>query len=176
MKITDIINEEMLNLYESIHVYHGTDRKFDTFDLNKIGTGDGKNIGGWGIYFSDNENVSNRYYLKNGIVKEYSLRDGNYFDLDASAETDGWKIIEGLNKLDMDQNEVDELQNDYIDNYDVTNKQVYDWLTYVLGGQRQASLFLKNIGYMGNTMNDKWETDARNYIIYDTDAIIDDNQ
>ena len=117
-----------------------------------------------------------RYYLKNGIVKEYSLRDGNYFDLDASAETDGWKIIEGLNKLDMDQNEVDELQNDYIDNYDVTNKQVYDWLTYVLGGQRQASLFLKNIGYMGNTMNDKWETDARNYIIYDTDAIIDDNQ
>ena len=41
--------EEYIN--EIINVYHGSDRKFDTFDLDKIGSGDGKNIGGWGIYF-----------------------------------------------------------------------------------------------------------------------------
>jgi len=170
--INKIIQEEINYMFESIHVYHGTDRKFDDFDMNKIGSGDGNSIGGWGIYFSDSDAVSKRYYLKKGFIKEYDLRDGSYFDLDASAETDGYKIINSLEKLNIDQDEIDELQTDYLNNYDVTNKQVYDWLTYVLGGEKQASLFLKSIGYLGNTIMDKWETDARNYIIFDTNAII----
>lgn len=176
MKISKIINEELQNMFEGIPVYHGSDRQFDKFDMSKIGSGDGKNLGGWGIYFSDSEDVSNRYYTSSGFIRQHTLKSGNYFDLD-EVLTDGDSIIRGLQRQGVDDNQIEEFQRDYVEaaeNYgDVTNKQAYDWLSYVLGDEKQASLFLKSIGYIGNTMMDKWNTDARNYIVFDTDAILD---
>lgn len=29
--------EKVIHIYENIDVFHGSDRKFDTFDINKIG-------------------------------------------------------------------------------------------------------------------------------------------
>lgn len=61
MNINEIINDEINSFVnEGISVYHGSDRKFDNFDINKVGSGDGKSLGGWGIYFSDDENVSKK--------------------------------------------------------------------------------------------------------------------
>jgi len=170
MDIKHIINEEIQNFNESISVFHGSDRKFDDFNIDKIGSGDGKSLGGWGIYFSDDEDVSNRYYIKSGFVRPHEISNGRYFDLDQPLD-DSQNIINGLKNLDIDENEIEEFQTDYVE-YDVTNKQVYEWLSYVLGSEKQASLFLKGLGYIGNTMKDKWNTDARNYILFDTANII----
>lgn len=171
MDINTIIREEIQSLYEGIPVFHGSTEKFDTFDMSKVGTGDGKSLGGWGIYFSDSPEVSKRYYLPSGQMKEHEIRNGNYFDLDAIID-DGNRIISGLQRLGVDDANIEEFQSDFLDYGDVTNKQAYDWLGYVLGGEKEASLFLKSLGYIGNTMMDKWERDARNYIIFDTSAII----
>lgn len=169
-----IITESQLKrlIYESISVWHGSDRKFGTFDISKVGSGDGKSIGGWGIYFSDSKEVSQRYFTKNGFVKEFDIQQGNYFDLDEPASDDGSRIIEGLRELNIDENVIDQLQTDYLDYWDVTNKQVYEWLSYVLGDEKSASLFLKSLGYIGNTFVDKWDRDARNYVVFDVNSII----
>lgn len=176
MNINEIIASEIKSIFEGIEVYHGSDKKFDTFDISKVGSGDGKNLGGWGIYFSDNPEVSKRYYLPSGQLKQHEIRNGNYFDFDEPI-SDGDKIIRGLERLGIDENEIEEFRNDFVEaaeNYgDVTNKQAYDWLAYILGGEKEASLFLKSLGYIGNTMLDKWERNARNYIVFDTSAIVD---
>ena len=176
MKI--IITESQLRtlLPEGINVWHGSDRNFDKFDIDKVGSGDGKSLGGWGIYFSDSREVSERYFTTNGFVDEYEIRDGNYFDLDQPASEDGDRIINGLESMGVGEDEIEELRTDYIEqsqNYgDVSNKQVYEWLSYVLGDEKSASLFLKSLGYVGNTFMDKWNTDARNYVVFDINTII----
>lgn len=176
MKI--IVTEDQLRrlIPEGINVWHGSDRKFDTFDMSKVGSGDGKSLGGWGIYFSDSREVSERYFTSNGFVNEYELRSGNFFDLDSPASEDGERILNGLENVGIDEDSIEELRSDYIEqseNYgDVTNKQVYEWLSFVLSGEKEASLFLKSLGYIGNTFIDKWDSNARNYVVFDVGTII----
>jgi hypothetical protein len=55
---------------------------------------------------------------------------------------------------------------------DTTNKQVYDWLSYVVGSEKNASLFLYSIGFIGNTFKDRVNTTATNYVIFNTNSII----
>jgi hypothetical protein len=44
-----------------IRAYHGSPHKFDRFDLSKIGTGEGEQMYGHGLYFAENENVAKMY-------------------------------------------------------------------------------------------------------------------
>jgi hypothetical protein len=171
MDLDSIVLQEIQSLMEGIPVFHGSTTKFDTFDMQKVGTGDGKSLGGWGIYFSDSPEVSRRYYLPSGQLGEHEIRNGRYFDLDEII-SDGDRIISGLEKLGVDESQIQEFQSDFMEYGDVTNKQAYDWLAFVLGGEKEASMFLKSLGYIGNTMMDKWERDARNYIVFDTQSII----
>lgn len=48
------INDELL-------VYHGSPHAFDRFDLQKIGTGEGAQSYGYGLYFADNPAVAESY-------------------------------------------------------------------------------------------------------------------
>jgi hypothetical protein len=41
--------------------YHGSPHKFDKFSLDKIGTGEGKQQQGVGLYFADHPNVAQKY-------------------------------------------------------------------------------------------------------------------
>ncbi len=41
--------------------YHGTPHKFDEFSLDAIGTGEGAQAHGWGLYFAENKDVSEGY-------------------------------------------------------------------------------------------------------------------
>lgn len=41
--------------------YHGTPHKFDEFSLDNIGTGEGAQAHGWGLYFAENKEVSEDY-------------------------------------------------------------------------------------------------------------------
>lgn len=58
-----------------ITVYHGTPHKFDAFDSSKIGTGEGAQVYGHGLYFAENPNVAKEYA---------SLNQGR------AAALDGW--------------------------------------------------------------------------------------
>ena len=41
--------------------YHGTPHRFEEFSTEKIGTGEGAQAHGWGLYFAENKDVSERY-------------------------------------------------------------------------------------------------------------------
>lgn len=45
----------------SIAAYHGSPHDFDKFDLSKIGTGEGSQAYGHGLYFAENEGVARSY-------------------------------------------------------------------------------------------------------------------
>jgi hypothetical protein len=168
----NVLKEEYMNMNDII-VWHGSTRKFDQFDMSMVGTGDQNNLGGWGIYFSDNKDVSKRYYLPSGQLKQYKLRSGDYFDLDASVD-DGERILNALKKLSIAAKDLQEFEETYVntDNYTAINKNVYDWLTYILKSEKNTSLFLNKLNYIGNTMLDRWERDAQNYVIFNTEDII----
>lgn len=64
-----------------IRAYHGSPHKFDAFDLSKIGTGEGAQAYGHGLYFASNEDVAWSYrkaLSPTGV--EYVFPDGrSYF-------------------------------------------------------------------------------------------------
>jgi hypothetical protein len=45
----------------SITAYHGTPHKVDRFTTEKIGTGEGAQVYGWGLYFAENKAVAEEY-------------------------------------------------------------------------------------------------------------------
>jgi hypothetical protein len=83
-----------------------------------------------------------------------------------------------LKRLNVSEKDLQEFDETYVngDNYSATNKNVYDWLTFVLKSEKNASMFLSKLNYIGNTMEDRWERNARNYILFDTDAIMSEVQ
>ena len=109
--------------------------------------------------------------MPKGQLKQHEIRSGNYFDLDKPLE-DGQRILSALNRQGVNDRDLEEFQETYVDNYDTNGKQAYDWLSFVLGGEMQASKFLESIGYIGNTMLDRWEPDSRNYVVFDSKSII----
>lgn len=49
------------NVMLSVRAYHGTPHKVDKFSLSKIGTGEGAQVYGWGLYFAQNKEVADAY-------------------------------------------------------------------------------------------------------------------
>ena len=56
----DKISTPSLQVYFQ-SAYHGTPHRFDEFSLDNIGTGEGAQAHGWGLYFAENREVSEEY-------------------------------------------------------------------------------------------------------------------
>lgn len=54
--------EEMQGYYQT--AFHGSPHKFEKFDLGSIGTGQGAQAHGWGLYFAENKEVAEEYRRK----------------------------------------------------------------------------------------------------------------
>jgi hypothetical protein len=65
--------ENALNM--GIRAYHGSPHSFDAFDMSKLGTGEGAQAYGHGLYFADNENVAQQY--RNSLGRGYEAADGS---------------------------------------------------------------------------------------------------
>ncbi len=53
--------------------YHGSPHKFDEFSLDAIGTGEGAQAHGWGLYFAGNKEVSEGY--RKNLISNINLSD-----------------------------------------------------------------------------------------------------
>lgn len=62
---------EDVKYYQS--AYHGSPHKFDEFSLDAIGTGEGAQAHGWGLYFAADKNVSENY--RKNLIDNYSTYD-----------------------------------------------------------------------------------------------------
>jgi len=85
---------------KGIRAYHGSPHDFDRFDMSKIGTGEGAQAYGHGLYFADNEAVARQYRdqltsMRVGAAKRMLGRHGG--DVDSA--------IAGV------RNEIDRLKN-----------------------------------------------------------------
>lgn len=66
----------------SIKAYHGTPHKVDKFTTAKIGTGEGAQAYGWGLYFAENAKVAEGYYQTLSREMESFVVDGKPADMD----------------------------------------------------------------------------------------------
>jgi hypothetical protein len=57
----DAVEGPAQKLAKAITAYHGSPHSFDQFDMSKIGTGEGAQAYGHGLYFADNEEVAKQY-------------------------------------------------------------------------------------------------------------------
>jgi hypothetical protein len=65
-------------LQPSLMAYHGTPHKFDKFDARKIGSGEGAQAYGFGLYFAESKGVANQYRVNLSDFDMYV--DGKPFD------------------------------------------------------------------------------------------------
>lgn len=61
--------------------YHGTPHKFDKFSIENIGTGEGNQVHGWGLYFAENKNIANERYRLRLAEHEVTYDGINYSEL-----------------------------------------------------------------------------------------------
>ena len=79
---------------QGIRAYHGSPHDFDKFDLSKIGTGEGAQAYGHGLYFAENEGVAGQYRNKLSnrpdvhVGGEPFLKGGDQFDIFAKNDAD----------------------------------------------------------------------------------------
>jgi hypothetical protein len=77
-----------------IIAFHGSGSDFNKFSLNKIGTGEGAQAFGYGLYFTDSEDIAKFY--KNQVSKTvFETVDGKRFD--PYDVVDGVRTIQNLN-------------------------------------------------------------------------------
>lgn len=60
-----------------IRVYHGSPHDFDKFDISKIGTGEGAQVYGRGLYVAEHPDVADEYRMP-PISKQYLIDDKRY--------------------------------------------------------------------------------------------------
>jgi len=63
----------------AIRAYHGSPHKFDRFDMSKIGTGEGAQAYGHGLYFAESEPIAKSYRDKL-TASTYRTPSGDIFD------------------------------------------------------------------------------------------------
>lgn len=106
--------------------YHGTPHKFDEFSTENIGTGEGAQAHGWGLYFAENKDVSEGYREKLSVNKTtydgkpipYIADIKNDMLINAVLNTGKERALEVLRS--RKQSDTTKKQIEYIENLDVT--------------------------------------------------------
>lgn len=113
---TNIYKKKNLEQYKIYHqkAYHGSPYTFDHFDLGAIGTGEGNQAHGWGLYFAQDKKIAENYKdilgansgeVITGKTKYKINEDGDWYD-----ENTG-NIIDDITPLSMTLTEVLETGN-----------------------------------------------------------------
>ena len=58
---------------DEINALHGSPHYFDKFTTNKMGSGEGNQAFGWGLYFTDLEDIADKYKSSLSRKKNYEL-------------------------------------------------------------------------------------------------------
>lgn len=149
---------------ESKVLYHGSSYSFSKFDMNKVGTGDGLNKYGFGLYFADNSELASYYARENFLgtkhqgmflyeVKVNGLE--NFYVWDELITEDIYLSI--ANKLEEegfeeDANSMREELESYRETYNLD--QTYGILRDTLKSDKKASEFLYELNVYGSIADD----------------------
>ena len=111
-----------------IRAYHGSPHDFDKFDLSKIGTGEGAQAYGHGLYFAENENVA-KSYKGAGPLQQWSSLDppnipGKMYEVAIHATPD--QFLDGDKPLSQQSEAVRKALESYISMGDTTPQNVIE--------------------------------------------------
>jgi len=149
---------------ESKVLYHGSAYSFNKFDLNKVGTGDGLNKYGFGLYFADNIELAEYYARENFLGKKhqgmflYEVKINgleNFYEWDQLIPENIYLDI--ANKLeengyDEDANNMKEELESYRETYNLD--QTYGILRDTFKSDKKASEFLYDLNVYGSIADD----------------------
>lgn len=148
--------------------YHGTPHTGITqFSTDNIGTGEGNQAQGWGLYFTSREEVANWYRDKlstDGKGQTYTVdipEDADLLDWDATLAEQPEKVRKALYASGYTQ-DADEM----------TGKELYQDTSDAEGNDRAASLLLLSLGvkgikYQGGTGGANISGKVPNFVIFD---------
>lgn len=161
--------------------YHGSPYSFDKFDTNRIGSGDGLNKFGHGLYFTNDINTA-LYYAKELSIGD--LRDTGFnlytvkiSDIDSfhqwEEETPSFIaecVMRKLHKIGK-SNDAEQIQQEFEEYGQYWElKNMYETLKYLLGGPKQTSEFLTLCG-LGGVVSKSSMHNGDIYTVYDDSLI-----
>jgi hypothetical protein len=112
-----------------IDVYHGSPHRFEEFDASKIGTGEGAQAYGHGIYFAESPNVAQHYTTGGGGFVPLQGKDNVYFNGQWVQDFSDKKSPEGLAKYAMSQSSTGTTIKEKVETLNkIGRKDAADWL------------------------------------------------
>lgn len=125
-------------------VFHGSPHLFDAFDLAKIGTGEGAQAYGHGVYLADNPKVA-QTYKQGGSLYQVDVPDQHiasmlHWEKPMSEQPPAVRAALGAD--DPNAGLVNA-------NPTMTGQQLYNELSLAMGGRDKASQFLNSQGIPG---------------------------
>lgn len=169
--------------FEAIDVYHGSGKEFSSFLMDKVGTGEGHQMFGYGLYFTESEEAAN-YYANEGdgvvyrvtIPTDYTV----YADWEGSADNYAHQILEYAKEQEWKESDIDDLMDTFgfsegYGGQPDTFNSLYGLLAGILGGQKEASQFLLKAGiagikYKSGSLSGVEDSDFYNYVLFDQNA------
>jgi hypothetical protein len=162
--------------------YHGSPYSFDKFDMNKIGTGDGLNKYGFGLYFADNEDLAAYYAAETFNTKKsqnsgltiYTVRINgteNFYDWNDLISEDLYiKIADKLTEIgyESDADTMKEELQSYGETYSM--EQTYGILRDIFKSDKQTTEFLYQLDVNGVTTDDIHGR-GKIYVVFSDDLI-----
>ena len=158
--INSIPNENDLDNLRKKHNYqyyqsawHGSPHDFDTFDLGAIGTGEGNQAHGWGLYFAKKKSVSRNYQKE--LAKRLGTTSPKLFkveipDQETMLDEDKYfkeqnkdvidKIIPAINNLDIDKRKA--LLEHYKEHPSYTTNKEYEKILGKIQGIKREQEYL----------------------------------
>lgn len=200
MNINSIVKEEIdkFLLKEIVQtdmtLYHGTPHDFIRFQTKNIGTGEGSQCFGYGLYFTENKSVAEFYanMLKRplGYVYTVSVKNGEFFEwykrLDNTFKANfinkmhelGYNEMPYKRMLEAGKIKTYSLPVEEAADYFPNGKFFYENMSLLLGGQKEASAFLYQLGFagikypVGSFLKDKIsDVYGYNYVIFNGDTV-----
>lgn len=187
--IKEYLNEQQ-TLNEELTVYHCSPSKFSKFTTSKMGSGNGKQLSGWGIYLSDNKESVNsygKYLYQTTLFKGKDSEQYILIDLGKPVKKDiVSKVVKSIYKYYNKDFDIDKFNlyynyskdkplskvdfNDYeLVEFDYSGYLFYKTLSRLLGDDKRASLFLLNNGIYG--LKRTISNTTTDYILFDGNAI-----
>ena len=117
----------------SQRAWHGTPhRGIEKFSTDKIGTGEGAQAFGWGLYFADRQELGEYYREKLSAGKTYTVKiNGTYIDIKDTEGTENTALASLLPNKDGSRRSIDEVISSYKEKIGEYPKFAKNWTLVV---------------------------------------------
>lgn len=171
--------------------WHGSPHQFERFDLGAIGSGEGAQVHGWGLYFAQDRKISEGYRRKlstqdnAGSLFEVDVPENDVLldeQKDFTEQLDKVReaiknLVRGLTDKQIEnagqyvpETSRADVEESILETFAYANgRQVYELLTMLLGSGREASETLNKYGVKGITY--EGNRDGRCFVVFSDKAI-----